>query len=174
MERYTIRAAYTADLDRIVALLLELQDHLEAANRALWRMSPESRANLKGQVASRLTAPRVRSLVAEHEEVGVVGVVFGRILTNSRYEPSRSGSIDQLIVRADHRRRGVARRLVAELCPFFSQEGALDISLRYVAGNEEAADFWSALGFAPRIVTAGARLDAVEARAGVSAEAAGA
>jgi hypothetical protein len=53
---------------------------------------------------------------------------------------------------------------VAELCRFFAAEGVADISLRYVVGNEEASRFWTALGFAPRIVTVGAELRAAEAR----------
>jgi hypothetical protein len=53
---------------------------------------------------------------------------------------------------------------VAELCRFFADKGVEDLSLRYVVGNEEAAAFWSALGFAPRILTAGARRSEIEAR----------
>jgi GNAT superfamily N-acetyltransferase len=161
---YTIRTAQRADLDRIVELLLALQDHIEASNPDLWRLSVEARANLKGQLAARLEARGVCSLVADHDQDGVVGVVFGRILSSNRYEPSRAGSVDQLFVRPDHRRSGVARRLLAGLCRFFDQEGASDLSLRYVEGNQEAADFWMAAGFSPRIVTAGARLATVQCR----------
>jgi len=39
-----------------------------------------------------------------------------------------------------------------------------DLSLRYAPGNAEATGFWNALGFAPRIVTAGASLQKVESR----------
>ncbi|MBN1661873.1 MAG: GNAT family N-acetyltransferase [Anaerolineae bacterium] len=153
---YTIRPAEHEDLDRVTDLLLALQDHLEASNRDLWRMDGEARANLKGITAGRLTAPNGCALVAEHEADGVVGVIFGRVVTNSRYDPPRAGSIDQAYVRPDHRRRGVATRLVAAVCDYFAAEGVQDLSLRYVAGNEEAAGFWAARGFAPRIITAGA------------------
>jgi GNAT superfamily N-acetyltransferase len=67
-------------------------------------------------------------------------------------------------VHASHRRRGVASRLVAAICRFFTDQGAADISLRYVIGNDEAAGFWQALGFVPRIVTAGAALETVQDR----------
>ena len=161
---YTIRPAQTSDLDRLVELLLALQDHVEASTPDLWRMTPESRHNLKGQLAGRLAAEGSCTLVAEHLRDGVVGAIFGRITANSRYTPPRAGLVDQTFVRADHRRAGVGSRLVAALCCFFAAEEIEDISLRYVVGNEEAAGFWSALGFSPRIITAGAALQTIEAR----------
>jgi len=159
---YTLRPARAADLERLVELLLALQDQIERSNPGLWRMKPDARHNLKGQIGGRLKAADSCALVAEHEQDGVVGVIFGRIIVNNRYTPSRAGQIDQAFVRPDHRRSGVGSRLVALLCGFFAAEGAEDISLRYVAGNEEAAAFWTALGFAPRIITAGSRREALE------------
>ena len=160
--QYSLRPAQEADLDRLIELLLALQDWIEASNPDLWRMKPEARHNLKGQIGARLKAANSCALVAEHDEDGVVGIVFGRIVVNNRYTPSRAGQIDQAFVRVDHRRASVGSRLVALLCRFFASEGVEDITLRYVVGNEEADGFWSALGFSPRIVTAGVRRDALE------------
>jgi GNAT superfamily N-acetyltransferase len=164
MPGYTVRPAQTADLDRLVDLLLALQDHLEAANPDLWQMKGDARDQLRSQIAARLTAANSCALVAGHARDGVVGMIFGRVVTNSRYIPDRAGIVDQVFVRADHRRSGVGSRLMAELCHFFAGEGVDDLSLRYVLGNEEAAGFWQALGFAPRIVTAGAARPVVEAQ----------
>lgn len=161
---YTIRPARLSDLDRLVELLIELQDHLEAVNPELWRMTDQARKELRGQVAARLTAPGSCVLVAEHQRDGVVGTISGRILTNRRYTPERTGTIDQVFVRKEHRRLGIGSRLVAALCRFFAAEGVEDLSLRYVIGNQEAAQFWEAIGFAPRIVVVGASRQAVEAR----------
>ena len=127
-------------------------------------MKAEARTNLRGQLSSRLKAPQSCALVAEHKNDGVVGVIFGRVVTNKRYTPDRAGLVDQVFVRADHRRNSVGSWLVVELCRFFAAEGVDDLSLRYVMGNREAAGFWEALGFAPRIVTAGATRTEVEER----------
>ena len=86
-------------------LLHALQDHLETSNSDLWRMTDEARANLKGQVASRLRDPHVCALVAEHEQEGIVGVIFGRVVTNKRYTPAQAGQIDQAFVCENHRRQ---------------------------------------------------------------------
>ena len=163
---YTTRLAEASDLEHLAELMLSLQDHMEASAPDLWRMRPEARKNLKGQLAGRLRAKDSYAAVAEHDSDGVIGAIFGRIIVNNRYTPSRAGQIDQAFVRADHRRAGVGSQLVAELCRFFSAEGVEDISLRYVMGNQEAACFWSALGFRPRIVTAGGRRQSVEERLG--------
>lgn len=161
---YVIRQAHVADLDQLEELLLALQDHIERANATLWRMVPEGREGLRAQIANRLAAAAGIAVVAEHWDDGVVGVVFGRVVANHRYEPSLAGLVDQAYVRQDHRRRGVASRLVAEVCRVFAEQGAADISLRYVIGNDEAAGFWRALGLVPRIITAGAALETVQAR----------
>ena len=161
---YTIRPARDADMDRLIELLLALQDHIESANPDLWRMKRDARSNLRGQIASRLWADQGHALVAEHMEDGVVGVIFGRIVRNNRYTPSQAGLIDQVFVRQDHRRAGVGSLLVADLCRFFAGHEIEDLSLRYVIGNQQAEDFWTSLGFAPRIVTAGVRRQVLEAQ----------
>jgi len=163
---YTIRRARREDLDRLEALYLALQEHLEVSNPSVWQKSQEAREALRAQIANRLHAEGSLTLVAEHETDGVVGVVNGRVVTNTRYVPSRAGNLDQAFVRADHRRGGVGGALVAALCRFFAAEGVDNLSLRYVTGNEEATAFWTGLGFRPRIVTAGATRARVEERLG--------
>jgi GNAT superfamily N-acetyltransferase len=154
--RYAIRPARADDLDRLIVLLLALQDHVEASNPALWRIKSQARAELQTTLNARLSEPNACAFVAEHAEAGVVGVIFGRVATNDRYVPSQVGTIDHAFVEAEHRRAGVCSRLVAELCRYFAAVGVDDLSLRYVVGNCEAAAFWTELGFEPRIITVGA------------------
>ena len=160
--RYAIRPAQPSDLDHLVALHQELQDHLETSNLGLWRMTTASRGHFKRQLAARLQATNSCALVAEHESDGVVGMISGRIVTNSSYTPTRTGTVDQAFVRVDHRRKGVGSQLVAAMCDWFAVQGVEDLSLRYVHGNTEAAGFWTALGFTPRIVIVGAHRQTVE------------
>jgi GNAT superfamily N-acetyltransferase len=161
---YVLRLARKEDLDCLEALLLALQDHLEAANPGLWQMKAEARRGLRAQLANRLQADDMLTLVAEHADDGVVGVINGRLIRNTRYSPSQAGTIDQAFVRPDHRRRGVGAALVAAICGVFANQGVDDLSLRYVVGNEEAAGFWTFLGFEPRIITTGTSRGQVEAR----------
>jgi ribosomal protein S18 acetylase RimI-like enzyme len=155
---YRTRSAEPGDLPRLLEMNLALQDHLESAGSDSWRMSSQARLSLGGQIAARLAAAGSLALVAEHEQDGVVGMAFGRIVTNSRYVPSRTGFIDQLYILPAHRRRGLGSRLVSEMCGFFVAQGVYDVSLRSMHGNAQATAFWEALGFTPRIVTLGTRL----------------
>jgi GNAT superfamily N-acetyltransferase len=161
---YTLRPARNEDLDHLETLLLALQDHLEATNPNLWQMTTEARQGLRAQIANRLQANDSLTLVAEHIEDGVVGVINGRLVRNTRYLPAQAGTIDQAFVQADHRRQGIGAALVAAICRFFASQGVNDLSLRYVVGNAEATAFWAALGFEPRIITAGASRGCVEER----------
>ncbi len=159
---YALRPARQADLEQLVALYLELQHHLEASNPEVWRMTLEARGNLEGQLQARMRAVDGCAWVAQHKTDGIVGMVFGRITVNHRYVPARTGTIDQLYVRAGHRRRGLGSALVGRVCDWFRAHGVEDVSLRYVSGNEEAEAFWTAQGFSARIVTLGARVGDVK------------
>ncbi|MGC9333556.1 MAG: GNAT family N-acetyltransferase [Anaerolineae bacterium] len=163
MTEYRVRPALITDVDRLVGLLAALQDHVETSNATIWEMTAEARRNLRGQVVSRVGAENGCALVAEYAQDGIVGMAFGRVVTNNRYQPSRAGLVDQVYVVPEHRHKGAGRRLVAEMCQFFAGEGVDDLSLRYVVGNAEAAAFWTAMGFEPRIITAGASRQQVEA-----------
>jgi ribosomal protein S18 acetylase RimI-like enzyme len=161
---YTVRPAEPPDLDHLVVLLVALQDHMQESNPGLWQMSAQARKQLKSQLQSRLAAPNACALLAEHIEAGVVGAIFGRVTTSSRYVPSQAGVIDQAFVNKEHRRAGVGSQLVAELCRYFAAQGVEELTLRYVVGNDEAAAFWDGLGFEPRIMTVGASRLQVESR----------
>ncbi len=160
---YTIRPAQRSDLDRLAALQLALQDHLEASNPDLWRMSDQTRAQLKGQLAARLAAPEGCVLVAEHAEDGVVGVIYGRVVTNKGYVPSRTGMVDQAFVQPQHRRRGVGARLVAETVPLsLPRKVWMTSPFATSPATNRQPPSGQPLGFTPRIVTVGASRQVVE------------
>jgi len=142
--------------------LAECRNEIRRATRRLVRHQANWFREADRSIVWIDAGPQASELAAEHIEDGVVGVIYGRAVTNKGYTPNRTGMVDQAFVEPQHRRRGVGARLVAELCRFFAGQGIEDLSLRYVTGNEEAAGFWTALGFTPRIVTAGASRQVVE------------
>jgi ribosomal protein S18 acetylase RimI-like enzyme len=158
MPDFRVRPAEPGDLPCLVALYLALQDHLESANPDSWRMTRQARLQLESQIRNRLGAADSCVLVAELAQDGLAGMVFGRIVANARYQPACSGVVDQLFVIPERRRGGIGSSLVGELFRFFAARGVDDVSLRTMHGNAEATAFWSALGFAPRILTLGTRL----------------
>jgi GNAT superfamily N-acetyltransferase len=88
--------------------------------------------------------------------------VVGRIRRDDRYVPAISGSIARLFVSETWRNRGIGTELVKRICRFFASRAVEDISIHYIAGNSEAAQFWSKLGFQPRMIMAGTRLHDLE------------
>lgn len=48
---YRLRAATVADLDALVQMHADLQDHLEESNPDMWRMKNEARIQVRGSSA---------------------------------------------------------------------------------------------------------------------------
>ncbi|WP_144122421.1 GNAT family acetyltransferase [Catellatospora sichuanensis] len=80
-------------------------------------------------------------LVAETDDE-LVGVVMGT------YD-GRRGWILRLAVRPEHRRRGIAGRLVGELEKRFRQLGCPRVNLLVMPDNAAGLRFWQALGYLP-------------------------
>jgi ribosomal protein S18 acetylase RimI-like enzyme len=59
------------------------------------------------------------------------------------------GNMYRLAVRADHRRRGIARSLVEAGHDHLRSVGAPRITALVGAGEEEAAELWRATGYEP-------------------------
>jgi len=60
-----------------------------------------------------------------------------------------SGEIQYLFVAPEHRRRGVATRLVQRLAEWFGRDGARDICVCVTADNPAAAPFYDSVGAVP-------------------------
>jgi GNAT superfamily N-acetyltransferase len=68
------------------------------------------------------------------------------------YRPSlRLGSFEEVYVRAEHRRRGLARRMVASGEEWFRRHGAHTWTASVLEENPEALDFWQSVGFEARV-----------------------
>jgi ribosomal protein S18 acetylase RimI-like enzyme len=148
------RPATTHDLDTILTFRGRLQRHLQDSNPHIWRRDTDSPA-LREEALEEITGPGKRTIIAE-ENHSPVGYISGGAATRLDEEPATIGVITTMWVEPDNRNRGVGTRLVRDPLEKLTDEGAQDITLRYVAGNAEAEHFWAGLGFQPRITVANA------------------
>ena len=153
MGNMIVRSAEETDLGNLVELSLSLQQHLEASNPRIWRLTEEGRKSWKQEVEEMLSDQDGRLVIAEKDD-HIVGFAYGRILRRTDYRPLVVGDISRIYVLQQYRRRGVGTRLIEELCQFFSSANAQEVTLRYVLGNEEAERFWHNLWIRPVLVTA--------------------
>jgi len=166
MPDWNIRAAQESDIDRLMELLLALQEHHESRNSQLWHLTANGRERLREQLVQFLADEDSRVFVAVNGSEEIVGMAIGQMRRNDSYVPAISASIRRLFVVEEWRNRGIGTELVKWLCQFFASRHVEDISLQYIAGNDEAAWFWEKLGFQPRILTAGTSLYDLERRTG--------
>ena len=117
----TYRIAVDEDLDTLVVLMTELIDELgpNEQNAQIKKRLPED-------LASALASEQVVVYLACADEE-VIGLSRGDILSADPIfrlrEDNRCGYVDQMYVRASHRRRGVGRELLALCEEWFRQQG---------------------------------------------------
>jgi len=159
----TIRKARASDGDELLRMRLRIQEHMEASNPGIWRITEEGRRQIWPEVEETLNDEEDRVLVAEEEGI-IMGFAHGRVVSRETYTPRTIGHIDTIYVEPAKRRRSIGGGLVRELCEYFRERGVDEVNLRYVLGNEEADGFWMVLGFTPVIQTANTPLEALEER----------
>jgi len=163
MEDLVIRNAMMSDLEEIVKFRLSFQRHMEASNPKVWRITEEGQAHLREDTEQKVVDEGGRMVVAVKDEK-LIGVAYGEVSHRTDYTPNIIGQISIVYVREEFRRQGVGRRLVEELCQFFSSEEVEEVTLNYVIGNKEAEGFWTALGFEPVRISANLRFAELEER----------
>jgi ribosomal protein S18 acetylase RimI-like enzyme len=92
----------------------------------------------------------------------------GKIWIHADYLPPRSGEFIDIWVDPEHRRRGLAGRMIASLLRFFQTHGIEFLAVNYVEGNALAEALWRKLEFKPVVVTAATDRARVEAAMGIS------
>ena len=102
-------------------------------------------------------------LVAEADG-DVVGMAYGEARMPSRFSDERALEVSGVVVRADHRGKGVGRALVREASRFAAERGIPWMELKTFAPNRGAMDFWESLGFTPRVVQLTASTTALNRR----------
>jgi ribosomal protein S18 acetylase RimI-like enzyme len=152
MDNLIIRRAASSDVERIVELRLLLQEHAEKSNPLIWRITEDGKRLLKQTVENDLADNNIHVLLAEANGE-IIGYLQGEVTRRSDYMPRTVGQISLVYIVKQFRRKGVGKRLLKELCKFFSSNKAEDLTVRYIIGNKEAEGFWRKLGFESIITT---------------------
>jgi len=147
-----IREAVEGDLDGLVALLEQLDEHVAGSNPRLWPAEGRRREAL----LKTLRDDAACVLVAEADGE-LIGYMAGRVGRWESGPPHVIGHLLWAFVCEEWRSRGAGRALVDRLLGFFESRGVEDITLRYVIGNAHAERFWAMLGFTPLICIANVR-----------------
>src|SRR6266516_2507135 len=144
-----IREAQPPDLPGILELIEQLEELQEP-----WRVFP-SRPDVLGEIAARHAAAIGDSselLLVALDGGQVVGTSYAHVEVPSAVSDEPAVELSGLIVRADHRGRGIARRLTARVARFASDQGVRRITVKVFAQNEDGLKLWERLGFEPRIL----------------------
>jgi ribosomal protein S18 acetylase RimI-like enzyme len=159
---FLIRSATEKDIDRIVAMRLQLQEHLLASNSNVWQMSTKRIAALPMIYKGSIEDQHCHLVVAEDENSGVIlGMGSGKKIEHEEYLPNESGRIDDIWVEPKFRQKGLCKKIISELVKFFESNGIDTIVLDYANGNHEAEAVWRSLGFHDVLTISTAKLPEV-------------
>jgi ribosomal protein S18 acetylase RimI-like enzyme len=153
-----VRAARGEDVRAAVELFRRLDD-LERG----WRVF-EPRRTASDETESRyrrLAGGQDGIVVVAESGTRLVGLGVGEVCRPSSWSDERALEVSNLYVDPAFRGLGVGRAIVAELAAFAAARGLGWLVLRVFALNEEAAAFWSGLGFHPRLIQFTARTSQV-------------
>ena len=144
-----VRAATEADLEDLLALYAVL-DEMQLPWR-VFEPRPDQMAEAEGRFRAALSDPDTRVCVAEGAGA-VVAMGIARVGVASLVSDERSLDLTSVVVRSDHRGRGIGRTIVEDLLAFARSRGVRMVPLRVFAENRDAVAFWASLGLRPRIV----------------------
>ena len=86
-------------------------------------------------------------VVEDGQTETIVGYGHGMVSEHDEHIPAKSGTIANIWVEPDHRRRGLCKEMVSHLLRFFRSRDIESLVLNYIEGNAEARAVWSRLGF---------------------------
>jgi ribosomal protein S18 acetylase RimI-like enzyme len=143
-----VRRARPEDWEAACALWGEVDDQHAALAPAYFRRTARFDREWRGLLA----APDAAVFVAESGEGpgGVAGFAVVRIYEtppDPAMVPLRRGHVETLVVGLPYRRRGLGRRLMAEVTSWARRQGAAELVLTVWAGNHEAEMFYERLGY---------------------------
>lgn len=152
---YEIHTATADDVGDLVRMQIALQESTLDVGTYMLRLGREGLVQLHDYYRSQIADEQTRILVAKDGRTArAVGMGTGRIWVHAGCVPSRSGELIDIWVEPDHRRNGLATRIITRLLQFFHINRIEFLAVNYVEGNETAAALWKKLGFSPVLITA--------------------
>ena len=140
-----IRRATSRDIGGILPIWGELADFHSALDPA-FRPAPQWAREYATYLRALLARDDALAVVARDGD-RIVGYAVGRITSMPAFFAQRQrGYIHDVYVRPEYRRRGIGRRLVAEILTWLRRRGVTLVELT-VAARNEALPFWEKLGF---------------------------
>ncbi len=161
--RYEIRLATRDDIDDLVRMQIALQESMVGLGTCMLRLAPQTLPQLGEYYRTQIADEQARVLIAEDTLTARrIGMGMGKIWLHAGYIPSRSGELIDLWIEREHRRQGLAKRLIDRLLRFFRNNQVAFLAVNYAQGSRLAESTWKRLGFSPVLVTATAARCEVE------------
>lgn len=141
MTNYIIRALKITDEPELLALVREEMVQLERMD-ARFKLRPDAMTRYANYLRERIREMDSAVFVAEFEG-RAIGLGIASIRQNvSFFEPSRFGTISDLVVSPEMRRQGVGSGLVERMRKWFRSLGVDVIRLYVASENLPAREFW--------------------------------
>jgi ribosomal protein S18 acetylase RimI-like enzyme len=148
------RAARQTDVEQLVALYLQAEAELRPMRGGrvllgLNRREPPLAASFAGQFED----PRRLVVVATAGgDEGDAALGFGTCRTLALSDGERVGSIEDLYVTPDARRRGAGRAMAELLVRWCSSEGCIGVDATALPGSRAVKSFFESEGFTARLL----------------------
>lgn len=147
-EPWRIRRADYADLEDVLRLWARMMREHEKADARI-RLAAGALAAYRSYAGYHLTNGHSRVLVAEAGGEVIAFCLMTITRNLPMFLPDRYGYLSDLYVDPAYRRRGIGRRIVAELIDWLAEYRISSVQLQYYSFNETGEAFWRSLGFNP-------------------------
>ncbi len=150
MTAFLILPASFDDLETLNDLMFDLHDEHHVQSPELFKTAED--IEQEKSIARYLDDPECLVYVAVYEKE-IVGFISGHFceLTSTVSQPVMMGSVDELYVLPEFRKRGVAKLLLARIETTFTQYGAKQMFVEVWDFNQQALSLYSKQGFGPHI-----------------------
>lgn len=155
-----LRPYQSSDRATVAALLLDLNRHENAISGE--SLVDAETAGIGAIEAEDLLADWDAAVVLAEIDGDAAGLLIWYVATGESYlaeEFRRYGKVDALVVAAQHRGKGVGRRLLEEAERLTRDRGLSRMMLHVIEGNDGAAEAYRKFGFRPHSTNMAKPLD---------------